>query len=115
MSVFKKNKEIISGVSIANYGQERELNARPEEEEIANRVLGMFPDEKLRLVRKSNEYVTLKRGAWDIVRIKYTERAKWLMFPTIEAKKKKHYIEDVSEVEDYEASIRGSIETAKKF
>ena len=109
-----KKKEIVPGVSIANYGQEREVNANPDENEIAEWVLNYFPSENLRLVRKSNEYVTVKRGDWDIVRIKYTERAKWLMFPILETKKK-HYIEDKSEVVDYEASIADSISHAKKY
>ena len=110
-----KTKEIVPGVSIANYGQEREVNANPDENEIAEWVLNYFPSENLRLIRKSNEYVTVKRGDWDIVRIKYTERAKWLMFPTIEAKQKKHYLEDKFEVENYVAAMHDSIEHAKQY
>lgn len=103
----------MNGLKFANYGQERQINATPEELQIADWVLNEFPDEKLRLVRKSDSYVTVKRGEWDIVRLKYTERAKWLMFPILEAKQKKHYIDDPDEVEDFEASIKESIEIAK--
>ena len=110
-----KNREIVPGVSIANYGQEREINAKPAEQQMADWILREFPDERLRLVRKSDEYVTIKRGSWDIVRIKYAPRAKWLMFPTLEAKQIKHYIEDPSEVLDFAASIKESINIAKSF
>ena len=115
MSDFKDKKEIAPGFFISNYGQEREINATPGEKQIAEWILNEFPDENLRLVRVSSEYVTIKRGEWDIVRMKYTDRAKWLMFPSIESGKKKYYIEDAAEVEDFVASIDDSIETAKRF
>ena len=102
-------------ITFANYGQEREINATPEELQIAEWILNEFPDDKLRLVRNSDAYVTVKRGSWDIVRLKYTKRAKWLTFPTLEAKQVKHYIDDPDEVEDFEATIKDSIEIAKKY
>ena len=105
----------MNGLKFANYGQERQIDATPEELQIADWVLNEFPDEKLRLVRASDSYITIKRGSWDIVRLKYTERAKWLMFPTLEAKQAKHYIDAPDEVEDFEASIKDSIEIAKKY
>ena len=86
----------------------------PEEKQIAEWIVAEFPDEPLELVRMTDAYVTIKRNEWDIVRIKYTERAKWLMFPTIEAKQRKHYIDDPSEVEDFVAAIHDSIEHAKR-
>ena len=102
-------------LKIANYGQEKELTANPEELELANWIVAYFPDDNLRIVQMTPEYLTVKRGDWDIVRIKYTERAKWLMFPTIEAKKKKHYIEDKFEVENYVASMHDSIGHEKRY
>ena len=105
----------MSEIRFANYGQEREINATPEELQIADWIIREFPDERLRLVRVSDAYVTVKRGSWDIVRLKYTKRAKWLMFPTLEAKQVKHYIESWDEVEDYEAAIADSIRIAKKY
>lgn len=98
-----------------NYGQERDLVCTEEEREIFNRVVDEFPDEPLRLTRVSDNYVSIKRGEWDIVRLKYTNRAKWLMFPTYEIKQTKHRIERTVEVEDYFATIKESIETAKKY
>ena len=105
----------MSEIKFANYGEEREINAIPEELQIAEWIINEYPDESMRLVRVCDDYVTVKRGDWDIVRLKYTKRAKWLMFPTLEAKQKKHYIDDPEEVEDFEATIKDSIEIAKKY
>ena len=105
----------MSEIKFANYGEEREINATPEELQIAEWIINECPDESMRLARVCDDYVTVKRGEWDIVRLKYTKRAKWLMFPTLEAKQVKHYIDDPDEVEDFEAAIKDSIEIAKKY
>ena len=105
----------MSEIKFVNYGQEREINATPEELKIAEWIISEYPDDDLRLVRLSDDYVTVKLGEWDIVRLKYTKRAKWLMFPTLEAKQKKHYIDNYEEIEDFEATIKDSLEIAKKY
>ena len=102
-------------ITFQNYGEEREINAKPEELKIAEWIINEYPDENMRLVRVCDDYLTVKRGEWDIVRLKYTKRAKWLMFPTLEAKQVRHYIEDVDEVEDFEAAIKDSLDVAKKY
>lgn len=102
-------------LSFSNYGQEREINCTPEERTIFNFVAATFPDDDLKLVRVSDNYVTVRRGVWDIVRLKFTRRAKWLMFPTAESGQKKHYIERPAQIEDCVDIIRESIETAKKY
>ena len=105
----------MSGIKFTNYGQEREINATPEELQIAEWIINEYPDESMRLDRVCDDYLTVKRGEWDIVRLKYTKRAKWLMFPTLEAKQVKHYIYSPEEVEDFEAAIADSIGIAKKY
>ena len=102
-------------IEFQNYGQERDLVCTEEEREIFNRIVDEFPDAELRLTRLSDNYVSIKRGESDIVRLKYTNRAKWLMFPQYEIKQVKHRIERTVEVEDYFATIQESIEIAKKF
>ena len=102
-------------IEFQNHGQERDLICTEQEREIFDLIVAEFPDENLRLTRLSDNYVSIKRGEWDIVRFKYTKRAKWLMFPTIEAKQVKHYIEDLDETEDYVAAIKDSLEIAKKY
>lgn len=98
-----------------NYGQERDLVCTEEERAIFERIRDEFPDDDLRHVRISDNYVSVKFGDWDIARLKYTNRAKWLMFPQYEYKQVKHRIERTVEVEDYFATIQESIEIAKKF
>lgn len=102
-------------IEFGKYGQERELDCTPEEQQIFDIVSAAYPNEDFRLVRVSDDYVTVKRGKFDIVRIKYTERAKWVMFPSAELKKKKHYIEDPSQVTDFTGLIDESLEYAKKY
>lgn len=102
-------------INFGNYGQERDLICTEEERAMFDWISEHFPDDDLRLVRVSENYVTVKRGEWDIVRMKFTNRAKWLMFPTYEIKQIKHRIERTAEIEDFEAAIQESIETAKKY
>lgn len=104
-----------STVSLANYGQERDLICTQEEREIFDRIVDEFPEDGLRLVRVSDNYVSVKRGDWDIVRLKFTNRAKWLMFPSIESGTNKFPIDEPREIEDFFASVLESIETAKKY
>lgn len=73
-------------IEFANYGQERDLICTEEEravfKEIERICSGMELPGPLRLVRVSDNYVTAKIGDWDLARIKYTNRAKWIVFPT---------------------------------
>jgi len=102
-------------VKVTGAGAERDLVCTEEERAMFDWISEHFPDDDLRLVRVSENYVTVKRGEWDIVRMKFTNRAKWLMFPTYEIKQIKHRIERTAEIEDFEAIIQESIETAKKY
>lgn len=104
-----------STVILANYGQERDLVCTEEEREMFNWISARFPDDDLRLVRVSDNYVTVKRGEWDIVRMKFTNRAKWLSFPVLESASAKHQIDRPAEIEGFEAAIKESIEHTKKY
>lgn len=73
------------------------------------------PAGQLRLVRKSDSYVTAAVGEWDLARFKYTARAKWIMFPTVEAKSQKHYIEDPEEVYNFADLLADSIAHIAKY
>lgn len=77
-------------VSLGNYGQERDLVCT-EEERIIFRIISRICEENkldvtpLRLTRTSDNYVSAVMdsgsdyGAMDMARIKYTNRAKWIM------------------------------------
>lgn len=113
------NKEIAQklGFSFAHYGEEREVNETDEEAQIFDVIRSMVsdPDGQLRLVRKSDSYVTAAVGEWDLARFKYTDRAKWIMFPTVEAKAQKHYIEDPEEVYSFADLLADSIAHIAKY
>lgn len=107
-------------ISFQGYGQERELNQTDEEQEIYNEVRSyisytQFDLSPLRLVRVSDNYVTIKYGDWDLVRCKFTNRAKWVLFPTVESQKEKHPIEDPGDVLDFGELIINSLERIEKY
>ena len=66
-------------IRFANYGQERDVNATDEELKIFE-ALKEATGRDLRLVRKSDSYVTAALGEWDLARFKFTQRAKWVSF-----------------------------------
>ena len=107
-----ENRKI--GLNVANYGQERELICTEEERQIFDLISDHFPADDLRLVRVSDDYVTIKRNEWDIARIKYTNRAKWIILPCIEVGSVKHKIQSVDDCAAYFDQIRESIEIARK-
>lgn len=84
-------------ITIQHYGEERKIDATAEERQIFESIkdyLGSTGQDvsRLELVRLSNDYVTAKYNDWDLVRIKYTDRAKWLKFPILEKASVKHVI-----------------------
>lgn len=64
-------------VNIANYGQKRDVDATPEEIRIYE-LINDSVDTDIELVRRSDSYVTAAVGDWDLARIKFTDRAKWI-------------------------------------
>lgn len=100
-------------VKFGKYGQEREVNATDEELKLFEVLQSICPD--LRLTRKSDAYLTAVLGDWDIARFKYTNRAKWVSFPLVQAKSPKNYLESVEEVSMYADSVRKSVSVALKF
>lgn len=79
----KRNKA--ASVSFAAHGEQRDLICTEEERMIYDKIeqicSGMQLPAPLQLVRVSENYVSAKIGDWDLARIKYTNRAKWIIFP----------------------------------
>lgn len=78
---------------LAHYGEERDLICTEQEREMFDIIKDMFrglgyDDSLLQLVRVSDSYVTAKIEPWDVVRIKFTPRAKWILFPTADNDKR---------------------------
>ena len=86
-------------LEFAHYGEERELNATPEELQIAEFVSGLF--EGAELVRVSPSYITVKKGDWDVIRIKYSDRARWVKIPIVDPGSTKRRLESVGDVEQF--------------
>ena len=103
------------GIKFANYGQQRDLNATAQEIEIFEIIKEMAAPADLELLRKSKDYVTAALGEWDLVRIKYTDRAKWIAFPTVESGSKKHRITTPTDVKEYADLLADSITHIRKY
>lgn len=101
-------------------GQEREINATDGEKEIYRiicYIVGDLEFEKtpLRFVRVSDNYLTAKYGEWDLARFKFTDRAKWILFATIESQNDKHKIEDPEDVFGFADLLKSSLEHIEKY
>lgn len=97
-----------------NYGQERNLDATPEETEIFEIIKRITEADDLQFVRKSDNYVTAAVGPYDVARFKFISRAKWIMFPPIEIGSTKHRIKSTKEVDGFQNELMKSLEHARK-
>ena len=101
-------------IQFSNYGQERDVNATDEELKIFE-TLREVAGRDLRLVRKSDSYVTAALGEWDLARFKFTQRAKWVSFPTAEVGPTKHKISRPEEVAGFADLIAESLVVIDKY
>ena len=97
-------------LEFSNYGQEREIDATPEEYEIFEIIRSV--SDQVRLVRRTDKYVSASIGDTDVARFKYTSRAKWIQFPYTAGKIK---LESVSDVDGLESEITAAVSEAEKI
>lgn len=100
---------------LANYGQEREVDATEGEQRMFEILREMFQSkgykpEQLKLVRKSDNYVAAAIGDYDLARFKATNRVTWIIFP-FEIGAVKHRIESVEEVYEFSDLLDRQIES----
>lgn len=109
--------EIIAAkpIRFADYGQERERIATEGELKIFEVLRSISDGADLELVRKSNEYVSVVLGEYDLARIKYTPRAKWIVFPLSEHRTEKLRIDSPGDVAQFSDLVRSSLDTIEKF
>jgi len=105
-------------LDFAHYGEERDFDATDEELGIFEELQGLvalkeLPDE-LRLVSKSGNYLTAAVGEWDLARFKFTDRAKWIMYPSAEHSVK-HKLTCVEDMHEFDDLLDASCERIKKF
>lgn len=102
-------------IKFPKYGQERDIEATPEESQIFEILQEMTAPKEIRLVRVSDNYVSAKLGDWDLARFKYTDRTAWIFFPTLEKQKEKHQISDPEDVRSFSEIVRKSLEHIEKY
>ncbi len=109
---------LLSSVSVKMSGGERSLICTEEERKMYDIICGMFEasgldPEQLEFKRVSDNYLTIKIEPWEITRIKYTNRAKWIMFPSIGGER--IYIEDPEDVQEMADKLSQTVETIDKY
>lgn len=61
---------------------EKELNTTPFESEAIKKIIALLPDSvdnnKLRIERRSNSYISIFYGNNDFLRLKFSEKTKWI-------------------------------------
>lgn len=102
-------------IKISDFGQERERIATESELEIFEIIKEITGRDDLRLVRKSNDYVSALLGEWDLARFKYTPRAKWIVFPVIDLGSSKRRINAPEDVREFEEDLNDSIAHILKY
>lgn len=107
-------------IQFSHYGEERDLICTEQEREIFEilkelmRTAG-FDDSPLGLVRLSDSYVTAKIDSWDVARIKYTNRAKWILFPVVSRADEKIRIGSPEDVRAFGDQVLKTIEIINQY
>lgn len=105
----------IQSFTFAHYGEERDVNATEDDLKICELVAALLPEDDCRLLRRSDQYLTFALGDYDIIRFKWTDRARWIILPLVEAKAKKHYLETIEDIKGFKDEIIKSYDLAKKW
>ena len=104
-----------ASINLAHYGEERERIATESELEVFEQIKKIVDRDDVELVRRSDNYVSAVIGMWDLARIKFTPRAKWVAFPTAEAGPPKHRITAPEDVAEFENLLKESIKIITKY
>lgn len=105
----------MSGITFANYGQERERIATEQELRMFDIIREISGADDLDLINRTDYYVTVVLGEWDVARIKYAPRAKWILFPLLDRPKEKRRIESPEDVRQFAGEIKECVERIRKY
>lgn len=104
----------INGVSYSLKIQGAEvydINAAPEDLFIYDHIKALCPSAEL--VRMTDAYLTVRAGEFDLVRFKYTDRAKWVNIPLLDLGKVKRRFERLEDIKQFDADIIKAYEIAQ--
>lgn len=107
-----KKDNVVYKISFAGVNEYPVVNPTDGEALIFDYIKSLCP--LAEFVRKSSEYVTAAYKETDIARFKFTERARWIVLPYLDNKKKRRFdeIDDLNALKD---DIIKSYETAIKI
>lgn len=98
-------------VNIAGVNDYPDTDPTDGEQKIFDYIKALCPVE---LTRKASGYVTAVYGETDVARFKFTDKAKWVVFPYLENKKKR-YIEKIEDLSAFKEDIIKSYDEAVKI
>ena len=101
-------------------GMNKDLDCEPEESEMFGILCSMYEalgrnPEALDFERYSSNYVTVKLGEWDVARMHWGPRSKWVMFPTVEISSTKHKVTAPEDVRQFKDLLEESVEFIEKY
>lgn len=91
--------------------EQHELNATDNDLIIFEHIKALCPT--VQLTRKTEAYLTVIEGEFDVVRFKYTDRAKWLNICGLDLGKVKRRFESLEDLAQFDEDIIKSYEIAK--
>lgn len=101
-------------------GRVKELNCEPEEAEMFGILCKMYEDTgrdsaSLVLERYSKDYLSVKLGEWDVVRIHWGPRSKWILFPAFEKHSERHKIFATEDIRAFSDLLQKTVEHIEKY
>lgn len=87
-----------------------DVNASDDDLKIFEHIKALCPD--IQLVRKTENYLTVTYKEFDVVRFKYTDRAKWLNICFLDLGKVKRRFESLEDLVQFDEDIKKSYEIA---
>lgn len=88
-----------------------DVNATGEDLYIYDHIKALCPSAEL--VRMTDAYLTARAGEFDLVRFKYTDRAKWINIPLLDSGKVKRRFESLEDIKQFDADIINAYEIAQ--
>ena len=83
---------------------------------VAEEIIKMLPpSDDYDIVRKSSNYISVVKGDWDVARIKFTDKAKWINVCGVDIGKVKRRIEEPEDVRQFEDDLIKTYEYIMKY
>lgn len=108
------------GIKFAHYGEDRDVNPTVDEFDLFGQILVIIGEsgrdvDKIRLVRRSDKYLTACVYETDICRFKLTDRTKWIELPYSDQGRLKVKITHQQDIHQYAEELIKHYDLAVKW